>query len=636
VQGADRAVIIGTAGHVDHGKSALVRALTGIDPDRLAEEKARGLTIDLGFAWLPLPSGVTASFVDVPGHEDFIRNMLAGAGAVDAVLFVVAADEGPMPQTLEHLAIIDQLGVSHGVVALTKADLVEDDWLDLVREEVSDLIAGTALDGAPIVPVSAVTGLGIEELRSEIDAALTRVPEALDLGRPRLSVDRAFTLPGFGTVVTGTLRDGTLSTGAAVELLPSGAASRVRGLQSLGESVETARPGTRTAINLVGIGTDDIARGDVVAPPGLFAPTSIMDVEISLLPSAPAPLSHDDPVHVFHGAAEVAGHVRVIGGSEIAPGNAGPVQIRLDRPIVVVARDRLIIRQPSPAQTIGGGVVLDPHPPGRRKRLWTETVQRFEALTSASPEEIAYHMLLEREPCAPGDLLPQDSGLEAREMESALTALLDASRIRPLGQLLITDAGWRRLRQAAESLLNEYHATHPLRPGMPSEQLRERLRLEPDVYVAFVDSAVAEAWLTRNGGVMALAVHSVAFDDEQQRAIAELLERFGRSPFSPPSAREAEEAVGAEVVAALVDQGDLVSTGGDVLFGADAFEQLKAGVLEHLDEHGKVTVADVRDRFSTSRKYALALLEYLDRQRVTRRIGDERVRGPGAGKEGGN
>jgi selenocysteine-specific elongation factor len=407
----------------------------------------------------------------------------------------------------------------------------------------------------------------------------------------------------------------------------------VPGLQSLGRTVEEAHPGTRTAINLGGVSTGEVARGDVIAPPGLFVPTKIMDVELTLLPSAGAPLQHDDPVHVFHGASEVAGHVRVIGQSVIAPGTQGPVQIRLDHPIVVVARDRIVLRQPSPARTIGGGTVLDPHPPGRRKRLWPETLARFEALAEGAPEDIAYHMLLEHEPCTATELRPQDTGLEPAELETAMQVLLDAGRVRHVGQRLITDAGWRRLRTTAESNLAEYHRTHSLRAGMPSEQLRERLRLPAEVHVAFVDAATKDGWLVRADGALALAAHSVTFDGQQQSAIDSLLRRYADEPYSPPSAREAEQAVGADVVAALVAQGDLVSTGGDVLFGAAAFEDLKAGVLAHIDEHGEITVADVRDRFGTSRKYALALLEYLDRMRVTRRIGDARVRGASVARE---
>ena len=637
---AGRIIVIGTAGHVDHGKSALVRALTGSDPDRLAEEQARGMTIDLGFAWSRLPSGALASFVDVPGHEDFIRNMLAGAGGIDAALLVIAADEGPMPQTLEHLAILDLLGIAHAVVALTKIDLVDADWLALVTEAVAALLAKTALAGAPIVPVSALTGAGLEELVTTLDAVLGAAPAAPDHGRARMAIDRAFTMSGFGTVITGTLRDGVIRAGDPLEVLPAGLRSRARGLHGYGQPVELAMPGTRTAINLAGLSTEQLRRGDVVAPPGLYTPTQLIDVEVELLAARDgagydagygkrsAGITHDTLVHLFHGAAEIPAHVRVIDAQLIPPGGRGPAQLRLAQPAVLVAGDRFVLRQPSPGLTIGGGVVLDPHPAGRRRRFRATTVDHFVALSAGTAEDRLYALVAEREPCRAEALPAQDTGLDDAERATVLAQLAQSGRLvplGPLGELWITAAGWHSLKGRIEALLSDFHVKNPLRAGMQLEELRTRLGLTAEVFSRVLARAAAEGWAAAAGEVAHLPQHEVSFDRHTRAAVDDLLARFRADPYAPPAEHEAREAVGKAAVAALVARGELVAVGGDVLFTADTFEVLKAGVLEHIAAHGQVTVADVRDRFGTSRKYALALLEYLDKVRVTRRVGDARV-----------
>ncbi len=623
-------VVIGTAGHVDHGKSSLVKALTGTDPDRLAEEKARGLTIDLGFAWVQLPGGQVASFVDVPGHEDFIRNMLAGAGGVSACLLVVAADEGPMPQTHEHLAILDLLGLRHGVVALTKADLVDEDWRDLVTAEVAALLAGTGLAGSAVVPVSATTGAGLSDLVAALVAMANQVPPAPDHGRARLSIDRAFSLAGFGTVVTGTLRDGRLRSGALVELLPAGTRLRARSLHSHGQATEEAGPGTRTAVNLPGVATAAIARGDVLAVLDAYQPTVLLDVALTVLASAPAGIAHDNRLQVFHGAAEVPARVRLVGGRTIAPGESGFAQLRLARPTVVAAGDRLVLRRPSPADTLGGATVLDPRPRGRRRRFRPETLARFAALAAGDACDVAWHMLAERDPC-PAELLSEaDTGLPAAQRDAALAELAATGRVKALGSWWVTDTRWAQLRERAEAVLGRYHQRQPLRVGAPAEELRERLALAPEAFAVVVAGAAAEGWLTREGDAIRLTQHAVRFGADQQARASELLARFRAAPYAPPSAPEAEAVAGADVVAALVAQGDLVAVANDVLFSRDAYNALVAGVTEHIQAHGSITVAEVRDRFGTSRKYALGLLEHLDRARVTRRVGDARVlaRGP--------
>src|SRR5712691_850457 len=352
---------IGTAGHVDHGKSTLVKALTGIDPDRLAEEKERGMTIDLGFAWLSLPGGSEARIVDVPGHENFIKNMLAGVGGIDAALLVVAADESVMPQTREHLAILDLLRVPRGVVALTKADLVDEEWLELVREEITECLKPTTLAGATILPVSAYSGQGLPQLLQELDRILDEAEERENIGRPRLPIDRVFTMTGFGTVVTGTLLDGICKVGQEVEVLPQGVKTRVRSLQTHKKQVEIAQPGSRVAINLAGVARSDMQRGNVVALQGQLRPTMLFDARLTLLADAGRPLTHNMLVDCYCGSQEIAGRVRLLEGDEILPGKSAWVQIRLSEPAVVARRDRFILRIPSPSMTIGGGEVIDVH-----------------------------------------------------------------------------------------------------------------------------------------------------------------------------------------------------------------------------------------------------------------------------------
>jgi selenocysteine-specific elongation factor len=380
--------VIGTAGHVDHGKSTLVEALTGINPDRLKEERERQMTIDLGFAWMTLPNGQPVGIVDVPGHRDYIEYMLAGVGSLDAVVFVVAADEGVMPQTREHLSIVDLLQIPAGIVVLTKADLVDDDWLELVTADVGAVLRGTVLAGAPIVPVSAVTGRGLDDLRTTLQSVLAERPERPDLGRPRLPIDRAFSLAGFGTIVTGTLLDGSLLVGDEVVLLPSGLSARVRGLQTHKAKLERARPGSRVAVNLAGVELAQVRRGMVVARPGMLEPTTLIDVRLRLLAEAALPLKHNAELKFFTGASEVVAVARLLDADAMQPGETGWVQLQLAEPVTVAKSDRFIIRRPSPGETIGGGQVVDAHPRRRWHRYDPHTLARLETQARGTPGEM--------------------------------------------------------------------------------------------------------------------------------------------------------------------------------------------------------------------------------------------------------
>ncbi|MBE0697429.1 MAG: selenocysteine-specific translation elongation factor, partial [Anaerolineaceae bacterium] len=381
--------VIGTAGHVDHGKSTLVAALTGIHPDRLKEEQEREMTIDLGFAWMALPGGEQVGIVDVPGHRDFIENMLAGVGGIDAVLFVVAADEGVMPQTREHLAILDLLQVESGIVVLTKADMIEDaEWFELVEADVRQVLQGTVLANAPIIRVSAKTGAGLDALSAALETCLAGRPARSDLGRPRLPIDRVFTIAGFGTVVTGTLIDGRLKLGEEVEILPSGLRGRIRGLQSHKRKEQAAVPGSRTAVNVTGLEVEQINRGDILAYPGKYHSTRLLDVHFRLLSDASGPLKHSSEVKFYLGTAEILARVRLLGTEELKPGEEGWLQLELREPTLAVRGDRYILRRPSPGETLGGGVVVDPQPKGRYRRFAEGMLERLEALLAGSPADI--------------------------------------------------------------------------------------------------------------------------------------------------------------------------------------------------------------------------------------------------------
>lgn len=640
--------VIGTAGHVDHGKSTLVLALTGIDPDRLAEEKAREMTIDLGFAWLILPDGQSVGIIDVPGHIDFIKNMLAGVGGIDAALFVIAADEGVMPQTREHLAILDLLEVRAGVVALTKTDLVayDPDWLELVQADVADALDGTVLGGAPIVPVSARTGQGIEELKRVIAETLAGTPERRDVGRPRLPVDRSFSVAGFGTVVTGTLSDGPLALGQEVEVAPAGVKARVRGLQTHKRKIEVAVPGSRVAVNLSGVSKEQVNRGDVVGLPGALTPTVLVDVRLRTVADAPRELGHNQPVDFFSGAAEVAATTRLLDAEVIRPGESGWVQLRLAAPVVVQRGDRFILRQPSPSRTVGGGIVVNPFPGRRWRRFRPEVIEMLQALESGETPAIVFHITRRVGPASFAAIV-QAAGLEQHETLDAVRSLLADGRLVALDrglsreeglnanqlqavQTVMTAEGWHELSQRIQRAVTIYHRQHPLRQGMPREELKSRLQskrrpLAPRTFNDMLGQAAAEGLIVDEGALVRLPEHAVRLSASQQGNLDSLLRQFDAAPFSPPSVADSIAGVGEDVFLWLVDSGQLVRVSEDVVFSPAGYEAMVARIVAHLQREGTITVAQVRDILDTSRKYALALLEHLDARRVTRRVGDARV-----------
>jgi selenocysteine-specific elongation factor len=606
--------VLGTAGHIDHGKSTLIIALTGIDPDRLAEEKRRGMTIDLGFAHLLLPSGLEVGIVDVPGHARFIRNMLAGTHGLDAVLLVIAADEGVMPQTREHLEIIDLLDVSRGIVVLSKVDLVDADWLALVKSEVREAIKETSLNGAPILPFSAVTGEGKADLVAALDELFAGSSARPDAGRPRLPIDRVFTMSGFGTVVTGTLVDGTLAVGDELEVLPRGRTVRVRGLQQHSRKVETASPGSRVAANLSGVEKDEVERGDVLARRGTLNPTRRIDAAVRVLASAPQSLRHGAELLLHTGTAEVGARVILLEADEIAAGEQGWVQLYLERPIAAAEQDRFILRVPSPATTIAGGRFIDVAP---RKH------SRHDSAVTASLERRAAGDVLHEE------LRKYPRGVTVSALLKATMASetdIAALRARRVGDWLYDSSAWRAITDRATAELTSYHATHPLRPGMAREELRSRLGVPPGSFSAVIQGLVEDGRIAERDGSIASPDHRVELHSPGGPA-ALLLDLLGRQPLAPPSLAEAIRQTGAnpEVVRALAQQGEIVRVSDDVAFTKDAYATAAAMVREIISSSGSITVAQLRDRMGASRRPVLALLEHLDSERVTRRVGDARV-----------
>jgi selenocysteine-specific elongation factor len=624
--------VIGTAGHVDHGKSALVLALTGIDPDRLREERERQMTIDLGFAWLTLPDGEEVGIVDVPGHRDFIENMLAGVGAIDAALLVVAADEGVMPQTTEHAAILDLLEVTRGIVALTKIDLVEDpSWLELVREDVQHILAGSPLSQAPFVPVSSLTGEGIDDVKTALTSVLQDIPPRRDTGRPRLSIDRAFTIAGFGTIVTGTLVDGAFEVGQEVEVQPRGLRGRIRGLQTHKKKVERADPGRRLAINLSGIEVGELERGDVVAAPGTYAPTRLLDVRFRLLPDVVAPLKHDQKVKVFLGAAQRMARVRILGQEALAPGESGWLQLVLTDALTAERHDRFILRRPSPATTLGGGQVADPHPARTHRRRDPRVLERLEALSRGTAAEVLAQAVAQG-PTSLRDAVRR-SNLEAQAARSAIRELMEQGKVvvltsgdlDPTSDVLVVEShSWKTLAEKVHSSIEKYHAANPLRSGMPREELKSRMGLSGRSYTAILDKLTDDGQVIRQGARVALPDFRVELSGSQQEKVATLMNAFAADPSSPPSMKQAAEAIGDELLAHLIESGRLVQVSEDVVFESGAYQSMVARVRDRLGSSGTLTVAEVRDMFSTSRKYALALMEHLDAIGVTVRTGDER------------
>ena len=624
-------LVIGTAGHVDHGKTSLVKALTGIDTDRWEEEKKRGMTIDLGFAHLELPNGTLIGIVDVPGHERFLKNMLAGAHGLDLVLFVIAADEGIMPQTKEHLTVCQSLGTKRGIVVITKKDLVEEDWLELVKEEVVSFLKGTFLEGAPVVAVSSKTGEGLRELLKEIEKVSEEVEPKSSKGILRLPVDRSFTVKGFGTVITGTLLSGKVKVGDTLEVLPKGVKVKVRGIQVHGKEVSEAFAGQRTAVNLSGVKKEEVKRGDLLASSGYLKPTSVVDVVLELSRDSEVVITSGFKVHFHHLTKEVEGEVFLIDRQELFPGEKALAQIRLKGEVVPLFKDRFVVRNYSPTRVIGGGEILDPLPSRKfRKRFKEDFLLKLKGLLSEDLKEVLFTCLKDKEPVSKKELV-QLLGLPPEEIEEVLSELLKEERIVVEGEYLFTKDYLLKVKEKVLELLKEHYRSVPISEGMTKEELKGKVEGARLLSTAILE-LLREGKLTEEGGFFRLS----GFEPKEEGLYGELVKKvelvLKEKPFSPPSLKELSSLLGegeeklSRVASYLVRRKGYHKVG-DFLFSPEAFEKIVFKLKEHFNSKDFLSVGEFKDYFGITRKIAIPLLEYLDRLGFTQREGNERIKG---------
>lgn len=630
-------IVIGTAGHVDHGKTLLIKTLTGTDTDRLKEEKKRGISIELGFAQLKLPSGKQAGIVDVPGHERFIKNMLAGVGGIDLVLLVIAADEGVMPQTREHVDIIQLLQVKRGIVVLTKVDLVDEEWLGLVTEELKEFLKGTVLGQAPVIPVSSVTGQGIPQLLQLIDKFVDDTEEKVSTGKLRLPVDRVFSVTGFGTVVTGTLLAGRITVGDTVQVMPNNLVSRVRSVQVHGRKVEQARAGQRTAVNLTGLEVEEVKRGSVLVTPNSVEPSHRMDVRFLLLESAPKVLKNRARVRLYLGTDEVLGRIRLLDREELEPGQEVYAQLELEGEAVAGKGDRFVIRSYSPMRTIGGGTVIDANAP-KHKRFRPEVLEALATKEMGTPEELIDQFLTGKQVLFTAEELMSATGLPAPDVSAGLQKLTAEEQIKVIPadkkDLFVSMSVYRTWGQEMRSMLESYQREYPLREGYPKEELRSR-RFSFVTHKNF--QHLLQAFET--DGVVKLHDKTLAGPDftgelsaGHKRLVDSMINTIQEGHFQPPSWSEVvknhklKDSEAQEYLQFLLRTGKLVKLGDDELyFSAERYRQARQMIIDFLKENKEISVAQTRDLLNTSRKFTLPLLESFDRERITRRVGDNRV-----------
>jgi len=636
-----KSIIVGTAGHIDHGKTALVKALTGIDADRLEEEKRRGITIDLGFAHLELKNDqgetIRLGFVDVPGHERFVRNMLAGVGGINLVLFVVAADESIKPQTIEHFDICRLLGIRHGIVVLTKSDLVDNETLDVDRLELQELFRGSFLERAPIIPVSSITGAGLDQLKRELLQMAAEISGNDSAALPRLPVDRVFSMKGFGTVVTGTLVSGKITKEDELELYPTGKRIRVRGVQVHGGAAECAIAGERTALNLAGVTTEDVARGMTLSAPGLLRATKTLDVCISLLASA-KPLKNRARVHFHAFASETLAEVVLYQADQLRPGTEGFAQLRLDQAVLLVPSDRFILRQFSPVITIGGGVVVDAAPLPRsriRKLAPAATTQMLQSLQSTAPETVLFTRVARRgtEGLALADALAE-TGWPPAEVAATATVLVKstgAQKVIRAGMVLVSAAAFHQGQTDLLSTLSKFHDANPLVAGISKGELSERLGFPAEILPAILDDLVRQKKIEVSGETVRTAGRGVVMKDEEAESKRTIENAFASAGLTVPALKEVLAALPVDkvraqkIVTLLLRDRVLVKLTDDLVFHRDALAELRRKLAAYKTQSAKIDVPRFKELTGITRKYAIPLLEYLDRERVTRRVGDERI-----------
>jgi selenocysteine-specific elongation factor len=629
-------IVLGTAGHIDHGKTALIKALTGIDTDRLKEEKERGITIELGFASLVLPSGLRLGIVDVPGHEKFVKHMVAGAWGIDLVALVVAADEGIMPQTREHLDICGLLEVRKGLVVVSKIDLADPELVQLVGEEVREVVRGTFLEGAPVVNVSSLTGEGIPQLLAALDRLANEVQGRTSEGLFRLPIDRVFSMKGFGTVVTGTLVSGSISVGDTVQILPSRKEGKVRGIQVHNEMVEMARAGQRTAVNLQGIEKSHINRGDVVVHPQTITPTYMMDAYLEYLPNAPRPLRNRIKQRFHIGTSSKLATIVLLDSDEVAPGEKAFVQLRFEQPVVAFPRDRFVIRGSSAIQTLGGGVIIDSHP-AKHKRLARHVLAELEILREGKEEEVIVHHLAssgvrgmalrelkERVNIPPGRL---------SKLLKELTTKGEVVAIDGDGGRFLHHSGYEQLRRMILSYILEFHEKYPLKLGPSKEEVKSKLpkTVEARLFHRMLRELADSKEVLVEKDKVRLSSHRVSLRDDQKRLKDRVEGLFAQGGLQSPSLKElasklsTDESQVRDVVRLSAEEGVIIKAKEDMYFPREAVEKLKGELIQFLRAHHEITTAQFKEMTKVSRKYAIPLIEYFDNSRITIRVGEKRL-----------
>lgn len=628
-------IILGTAGHIDHGKTSLIRAATGINTDRLKEEQIRGITIELGFASIDLPSGQHLGIVDVPGHEKFVKNMVAGATGIDIVAMVIAADEGVMPQTREHMEICTLLGVKHGLVVLTKTDMVDEEWLELVTEDIRDFVQGTFLEEKPVVPVSSATGEGISEFVSTLDKLSADIPQRSATGLFRLPVDRVFTMKGFGTVITGTLISGRVQVGDTVMIYPSGITSKVRGIQVHNESVNEAVAGMRTAVNFQGLEKSSVSRGEILSTPGDLVSSYMLDVSLQFLASNRKPVKNRTQVRFHSGTSEILGNLILLDREELRPGETVVVQLRLDAPVSLIKDDRFVIRSYSPIRTIGGGHILNPIPL-KHKRFREDVIEGLKGLVDKTPDEIiAYHNAASGYRGVSFAELKIMTNMPEKQLRQSIQGLLSKKvliQVDKEKQICIHHDNFENLKSETSDYLGAYHQAHPLKPGMSKEELRSKLppSSSPKLFNLLFNQMVREEKIVQEEDVVRLATHKIALQVDQADVKKKILDAYVSGKLTPPYFRdvaktlEIDPARAKDVLMLLVDEGQIVKAKEDLYFHSGAVADLKNAVVEFFQTHEDMTAPQFKEIAGVSRKYLIPLLEYFDSRNVTIRVGDAR------------
>jgi len=628
-------IILGTAGHIDHGKTTLIKALTGTDTDRLKEEKLRGITIELGFASLDLPSGQHIGIVDVPGHEKFVKNMVAGATGIDIVVMVIAADEGVMPQTKEHMEICTLLGVKHGFVVLTKTDLVDQEWLELAMEDVKDFIRGTFLEDTPVIPVSSTTGDGIPEFIQTLDELSAKIPERTSAGLFRLPVDRVFTMKGFGTVITGTLISGRIQVGDTIMIFPSKITSKVRGIQVHNQSVNIAEAGMRTAINFQGLEKSSVYRGDILANPGALTSGYMVDVSLNFLSSNSKPAKNRMLVRFHTGTSEVMGNLILLDKEELSSGDTTVAQLRLDSPVALVKDDRFVLRSYSPVRTIGGGYVLNPIPQ-KHKRFKPEIVEGLKGLEGSDLIEIiSYHVDESGYLGLSFSNLKLMTNSPEKQLDNAIQGLLSKKGVIQVDRekkIYIHKNVFDHLMKNIKDHLSTYHKANPLKAGMPREELKTKFPpdMNSKLFSLVINQLIKSKEIAAEEETVRLTDHKVSLGTDQTDIKKKIIETYKKSGLTPPYFRElaktfeVDAAKASDVLMLLVDEGVIIKTKEDLYFHTDAVKDLKNKLVDFLTLNGEITTPQFKDMTGASRKFVIPLIEYFDSQKITLRIGDIR------------